>query len=64
MTTDLPQDIRLWFLSAPLETGQLSQDVPLPVSHDASKRKLVRDVDGTWAMTSDGRAVLNSLLND
>ncbi|NQW26589.1 MAG: hypothetical protein HQ474_01645 [Flammeovirgaceae bacterium] len=61
---DLPRDIRLWFLTAPLETGLLSQDIPLPVSHDALKLGLVRDVDGTWMLTASGRGILNQLLND
>jgi len=61
---DLPRDIRLWLLTAPVETGQLEQHVPLPVSHDALKRGLVRDVDGEWVLTASGRKTLNKLLND
>lgn len=39
---DLPQDIRLWLLTAHPETEILERNVPLPVSHDASGRGLVR----------------------
>lgn len=61
---NLPGDVKLWFMTADKDTGALERDVPLPVSHDALKRKLVSDVGGTWVLTMDGHAVLNELLND
>jgi len=61
---DLPQDIRLWLLTAPLETGLLTSEVPLPVAHDALKRGLVREDAGTWVLTTSGRETLNKLLGD
>jgi hypothetical protein len=60
----LPGDIKLWLLTANKDTGSLERDVPLPVSHDALKRKLVSDDTGTWVLTKDGHAVLNTLLYD
>jgi len=61
---DLPHDIRLWFLTAPLETGVLASEVPLPVAHDALKRGLVRESVGTWVLTTNGRKTLAKLLAD
>jgi hypothetical protein len=60
----LPDDIKLWFMTADRDTGALERDVPLPVSHDALKRKLVRDDAGTWVLTVDGRAVLDALVSN
>lgn len=40
---DLPQDIRLWLLTAHPKTEVLERNVPLPVSHDALRRGLVRN---------------------
>ena len=60
---DLPYDIRLWFLGADKDTGELEQVVPLPVAHDAFKRGLVRDSAGTWLLTPQGRVSHNELLN-
>jgi len=61
---DLPQDIRLWLLTANGATGKLVQEVPLPMSHDALKRGLVRDDAGTWILTNNGRALHKKLLDD
>lgn len=61
---DLPQDIRLWLLTAHEKSGALEQDVPLPMAHDAFKRGLVRDHIGTWVLTANGRAAQDKLLND
>jgi hypothetical protein len=61
---DLPGDIQLWLMTADKDTGVLERDVPLPVSHDALKRKLVSDDGGIWVLTVDGRAVLDALLTD
>ena len=60
----LPDDIKLWLMTADKDTGALEREVPLPVSHDALKRKLVSDDAGTWVLTVDGRAVLDALLKD
>ena len=61
---NLPGDIKLWLMTADKDTGALEREVPLPVSHDALKRKLVSDDSGTWVLSVDGHAVLNELLND
>jgi hypothetical protein len=61
---NLPSDIKLWLMTADKDTGALERDVPLPVSHDALKRKLVSDDGGTWVLSVAGHAVLNELLND
>ena len=58
----LPDDIKLWLMTADKETGALEREVPLPVSLDALKRKLVSDDAGTWVLTVDGSAVLEALL--
>ncbi len=60
---DLPYDIRLWLLTASIETGQLDQNAPLPVAHDALKRGLVRDYEGVWVLSNRGRETLNKLLD-
>ena len=61
---DLPQNIRLWLLTAHNETGVLEQEVPLPVSRDALKRGLVRDDTGTCVLTSVGWTALIGLMKD
>jgi hypothetical protein len=58
----IPQDIRLWLLTAHEQTSQLEPGVPLPVSHDAFKRGLVCNDEGTWVLTGDGKAVRDKLL--
>jgi hypothetical protein len=62
---DLPYDIRLWLMTAPLETGVLDRDnAPLPVAHDALQRGLVRNSGGEWVLTRLGRETLNEMLAD
>jgi hypothetical protein len=61
---NLPGDIKLWLMTADKDTGALESDVPLPVSHDALKRKLVSYDARVWVLTVDGHAVLDALLDD
>jgi hypothetical protein len=63
--SDLPQDIRLWLLTAPLDTGVLDRDnAPLPVAHDAQQHGLVRSSGGEWVLTRLGRETLNEMVAD